>query len=75
MTTIIFSKPLAICMKLCYHVNMEVKKIKNIGFPIDNDLYVKLKIECLKENVSLKEFLTQLIKKEIEKREENEQKK
>ncbi len=48
---------------------MEVIKIKNIGFPIDDELYTRLKIICLKKNVTLKQFLTSLIESEVEKQE------
>lgn len=49
---------------------MEVVNIKNIGFPVEDELYTRLKIVCLMKNVTLKEFLTKLIKEEVEKQEE-----
>lgn len=49
---------------------MEVISIKNIGFPVEDKLYTRLKMVCLMKNVTLKEFLTNLIKKEVEKQEE-----
>ncbi len=48
--------------------------IKNIGFPIDEELYTKLKIICLKKGVTLKEYMTKLIEKEVEKEEKSDKK-
>jgi hypothetical protein len=47
-----------------------VRYIKNIGFPVDEDTYVKLKILCLKKNVTLKEFMLQLIKDAVKEQED-----
>jgi len=39
--------------------------IKNIGFPIPDDLYLQLKIICLKENKSLKDYMVKLVEKAV----------
>jgi hypothetical protein len=51
---------------------MEVMVIKNIGVPIPDGLYFKLKMLCLKKNITLKEFIIQLITKTIAEEEDNE---
>ena len=40
-------------------------KIKNIGFPIDEELYERLKILCIKKKVTLKQFMISLIEREV----------
>jgi hypothetical protein len=52
---------------------VEVINIKNIGFPVSDDLYLKLKIICLQEGKTLKEHMTQLVEKDV-KEQENKQK-
>jgi len=46
-----------------------MNRFKNIGFPVDEELYIKLKLICLKKNISLKQFLTSLIEREVNKEE------
>ena len=41
-------------------------KIKNIGFPVNEDLYERLKILCIKKKVTLKQFMINLIEREVE---------
>jgi len=40
--------------------------IKNIGFPVDDELYERLKILCIKKKITLKQFMIDLIEREVE---------
>ena len=39
--------------------------IKNIGFPVSDELYLQLRIICLQENKTLKDFMVQLVEKTV----------
>ena len=45
---------------------MEVIEIKNIGFPIDDELHMKIKIQATKEGKAIKDYLIELINKDLE---------
>jgi len=52
-----------------------VINIKNISFPVDDELYIKIKIISIKANKTLKDYMIQLIKKAIEEQEEQDKQK
>ena len=39
--------------------------MKRITFDVDDDLFYDIKLHCAKNKVTIKEFLTNLVKKEI----------
>lgn len=41
------------------------KKSKRVTFDLENDLFYKLKVYCAENEISIKDFVTNLIKKEI----------
>lgn len=43
-----------------------MKKEKGINFKIDEELYKKLKVKLAKEGQTIKQFMLNLIKKELE---------
>jgi len=51
-----------------YSMDMEVIKIKNIGFPIDDELHMKVKIQATKEGKTIRDYLIELINKDLQKK-------
>ena len=47
-------------------MHMEVIKIKNIGFPVDDELHIKIKIQATKEGKTIRDYLIELINKDLE---------
>lgn len=45
---------------------MEVRNIKNIAFPISDELHMKIKIQATKESKTIKDYIIELIKKDLE---------
>jgi predicted DNA binding CopG/RHH family protein len=43
-------------------------KDKRISFDISQDLHSRLKVKCAKSGVSIKDYITMLIKNELDKR-------
>lgn len=48
-------------------MSWEVSFIKNIGFTVDDEFHKKLKIKATKEGKGIKEYIIDLIKKDMEK--------
>jgi hypothetical protein len=42
---------------------------KNISFKIDDELHIKLKLFCVKQNINIKDYILQLIETELTKEE------
>lgn len=45
---------------------MEVIKIKNIAFLVDDELHKQIKVLCAMEGKSIKEYIIELIEKDLE---------
>ena len=45
---------------------MEVIIIKNIAFLVDDELHMELKIQATREGKTIKEYIMELIKKDLE---------
>jgi predicted HicB family RNase H-like nuclease len=46
-------------------VFVEVRKTKNIAFQVDDDLHMDIKLLATKEGKSIKEYILELIKKDL----------
>ena len=40
-------------------------KVKRVTFDLENDLFYKLKVYCAENKISIKDFVTELIKNKI----------
>jgi len=45
---------------------MEVIEIKNVSFPLDDELHMELKIQATKEGKTIKDYVIELIKRDLE---------
>lgn len=45
---------------------MEVSAIKNLGIPVDDRLHMEIKIQATKEGKTIKEYIIELVKKDLE---------
>ena len=48
-------------------MDLEVKKMKNISFKVEDEFHKKLKLKATEEEKTIKEYIIQLIKKELDK--------
>ncbi len=44
---------------------MEVSKIKNISFQIDDEFHMEIKIQATKEHKTIKDYIIELIKSDL----------
>ncbi len=44
---------------------MEVMEIKNIAFPVSDELHMEIKIQAAKESKTIKDYIIELIKKDL----------
>ena len=47
---------------------MEVRIIKNIAFQVDDELHKKIKIFATENNMTIKDYIIELIKRDLEKK-------
>jgi len=47
---------------------MEVRKIKNIAFQIPDEFHIDIKVQATKEGKSIKDYIIELIKKDLDKK-------
>jgi hypothetical protein len=45
---------------------MEVKTVRNIAFQVDNAFHTEIKIQATKEGKTIKDYIMELIKKDLE---------
>ena len=45
---------------------MEVRSIKNIAFPVEDELHMAIKIQATKKGKTIKDYIIELIKKDLE---------
>ena len=48
---------------------MEVKTIKNIAFPVEDELHTRIKIQATLEGKTIKDYIVELIEKDLETKE------
>ena len=58
-------------MLQCCNIVLEVRTIteKTINFKVDENLYKKVKIRVVEKNMTLKDYIISLIKKDLEEKE------
>ena len=49
---------------------MEVITIKNVSFPLEDELHMELKIQATREGSTIKDYVIELIKQDLEKKKE-----
>ena len=45
---------------------MEVTEIRNIAFPVDDELHREIKIQATREGITTKDYIIALVKKDLE---------